>query len=346
MFRRFAQNGRMDAAMDAAAEADRVALRYARFARDEAPGRSETYRAWAAGVAGDPGVCRILATIPASHRQPPLVFAVTRLLGCPDAGYRRWSAWLRANAVAVTAECARRSLQTNEPQRCAALLPALSLVAGPIALLEVGASAGLCLYPDRYSYRYRTDDGGVVALDPDGGESAVVLHSALRGQGLPVLRMPRIAWRVGIDLHPLSAADPADRAWLTTLVWPGETGRAERITAALRLAAADPPRLETADAADEVDDAIARVAASAPRDATLVVATPGVLAHVPAAGRERVIDRARAAGHWITLDAPTLHRGWRAPVGSGWPADAFALALDGDIVAAVDPLGGWVRPIG
>jgi hypothetical protein len=47
-----------------------------------------------------------------------------------------------------------RSTQTNEPARCAVLLPALVCLPQPLALIEVGASAGLCLYPDRYGYDY------------------------------------------------------------------------------------------------------------------------------------------------------------------------------------------------
>ncbi len=35
--------------------------------------------------------------------------------------------------------------QTNEPGRCAVLLPLLAALPQPLALLEVGASAGLCL---------------------------------------------------------------------------------------------------------------------------------------------------------------------------------------------------------
>jgi hypothetical protein len=34
------------------------------------------------------------------------------------------------------------------------LLPVLTALPQPLALLEDGASAGLCLYPDRYAYRY------------------------------------------------------------------------------------------------------------------------------------------------------------------------------------------------
>ena len=43
----------------------------------------------------------------------------------------------------------------------------------PLALLEVGASAGLCLYPDRYAYRY--GDGPVL------GTGAPLLECAITG---------------------------------------------------------------------------------------------------------------------------------------------------------------------
>ena len=47
-----------------------------------------------------------------------------------------------------------RATQTNEPARCAVLLPVLARLPQPLALLEVGASAGLCLLPDHYGYDY------------------------------------------------------------------------------------------------------------------------------------------------------------------------------------------------
>jgi hypothetical protein len=320
---------------DAAAAVDAgITARYRRFAEIEAPGRSDLYADWAAGIVADPALRSVLARIPETHRQPPLVFAVTRLLGAPEEPYPAWAPWVIAHAEAVVAECAVRSIQTNEPLRCAALLPALALLDGPLALLEVGASAGLCLYPDRYSYRYRGSEA-VVALDPREGVSTVVLESRLVGE--PPLRLPDVVWRAGIDLQPRDARDAEDRAWITGLVWPGEAGRVERIDAALDIAAADPPLLVQGDATD----LIAEVAARAPRDATLVVTTPGVLAHVPRSARAGLITAARAAGHWITIDEPGLHDGWNE-VPEPWPG-GFALALDGEIVAAVDPLGAAVR---
>lgn len=319
---------------------DVVAERFGRFARDEAPGRSALYAHWAAGVAADPEVQAVLARIPARHRQPPLVFAVTRMLGSGEPDYPAWRDWLLAHADVVVDECARRSLQTNEPLRCAALLPALSRIPGPIALLEVGASAGLCLYPDRYSYRY-TGGGAVRALDPASGPSTVVLESTVRGRRMPEIALPEIVWRAGVDLRPLDPAAPETAAWLAGLVWPGETGRAERVRAALAIAAADPPLMIAGDAVELLPEALA----SAPAGATLVIQTPGVLAHIPWVGRRRVIDAARAAGRWITIDAPSLHDGWTTPIDpESWPG-GFAVALDGVVEAAADPLGGWWRSL-
>ena len=51
-----------------------------------------------------------------------------------------------------------RTVQTNEVQRCWALLPIFltvaRTVARPLALVELGASAGLNLLWDRYAYSY------------------------------------------------------------------------------------------------------------------------------------------------------------------------------------------------
>ena len=66
-----------------------------------------------------------------------------------------------------------RRVQQNEVRRCALLLPAFGLVAervgSPLALVEVGASAGLNLLFDRYAYDYgdgrlRGDTGSPVRL--------------------------------------------------------------------------------------------------------------------------------------------------------------------------------------
>jgi len=314
-----------------------VPERYARFARDEAPGRSSLYEEWARGVASDGRVQQVLSRIPETRRQPPLVFAVSRMLGAGLSGFETWREFVLTHADALVAECTARAIQTNEPLRLAPLLPVLSEIDGPIALLEIGASAGLCLYPDRYSYRFVDSDGTIRrTLDPVEGTSSVVLVSEVRG-AMPQVRMPDVVWRAGIDLAPLDARDPQDRAWLRGLVWPGETGREERIEAALDIVAADPPLMMRGDALEH----LAEAAALAPTDAALVITTPGVLAHIPRAPRTALVERLLAhPARWITIDAPGLHDGWDPPVDAAdWPG--FAVALDGRIRAAADPLGRW-----
>jgi hypothetical protein len=323
---------------DAAAQTEAVMQRYDRFAVEEAPGRSELYAQWARGVASDAATAGILARIPEDRRQPALVFAVTRMLGAPEHDFEEWSRWLRRHADETVAEASARRVQTNEPQRCAVLLPALATVTGPVALLEIGASAGLCLYPDRYSYRYR-DAEGEHALDPADGPSSVVL--ACETSGDPPLGLPRVVWRAGIELAPLDAGVEADRRFLTSLVWPGEQGRVERIEAALDIAASAPPLLWSGDAADP--DVLRAAAARAPRDATLVITTPGVLPHIPRLGRERLIDTIRALDAvWISIDPPAPHATGSLSVG-GEAWNGFVLARDGEPLAAVDPLGGFLH---
>lgn len=315
---------------------DAVRARYDRFAREEAPGRSEVYGSWASGVAADSDLQALIARIPEGHRQPPLVFAVTRMLGAPVGPFAPWREFVLAHPDEIVAESAARRLQINEPLRLAPLLPVLSEIEGPIALLEIGAAAGLCLYPDRYTYRFVDGEGAERArLDPPDGPSPVVLTSEVSG-ALPAMRMPHVVWRAGIDLAPLDARDPHDRAWLRGLVWPGEAGRAERIEAALDIAAADPPLLVSGDALDRLD----ALAALAPADATLVVTTPGVLVYLPFAQRLALIERIRDLGaRWVTIDAPALLRDiWTPSIDpQTWPGSV--VALDGQVRADADPLG-------
>lgn len=316
---------------------DAVRERYRRFAEHEAAGRSAVYAQWAARIADDPDVLRMLSGISEQHRQPALVFAVSRLCGAPVGDYAPWRRFLLAHADAIRAECERRSIQTNEPLRLAALLPALSRIDGPLALLEIGASAGLCLYPDRYSYRF-TDESGRERrrLDPQGSRSPVVLTSVVSGT-LPDLRMPQVVWRAGIDLNPVDVRDEADRAWLDALIWPGEHERARRIHAAIEIVRADPPRLVRGDALAALDALVA----SAPAEAALVITTPGVLVYLPRARRLQLIERIRAQdARWVTIDQPGLHDRWHPAID---PQDfsGFAVALDGRVCADADPLGRW-----
>ncbi|MCW4386141.1 DUF2332 domain-containing protein [Salinibacterium sp. SYSU T00001] len=256
-------------------------------------GTSALYGEWAAAVAADAATLALLERLPEQQRQPPLVFAVASLLGArqhPD----DLLGFLREHEAELARELAERPMQTNEPNRCAALLPALERIEGPIALLELGASAGLCLYPDRYSYDY---SGRL--LHPADGPSPVRLTCAL-GPGVPApTRLPEVVWRGGIDLRPLDVADDADAAWLDVLAWPGQHDRRDRVRAASDVVREHPPVLLAGDAEARLEELLAL----APASATPVIVTAGMLVYVPAAQRARLIERVRRSGaRWVSLE--------------------------------------------
>jgi hypothetical protein len=136
---------------------------YREFAAD-ARGRSPAYESLAEAVAADAGVLRFLDSLPPRKRQPNLLFAAAwYLLGAPaDISALRKLA--RRRPAELAAVMVARRTQTNEPARCATVLPALAQLPPPLALIEVGASAGLTLLFDRYSYDYAGHR--IAGLDP------------------------------------------------------------------------------------------------------------------------------------------------------------------------------------
>jgi len=296
-----------------------IAETYARFATREVRGVSPTYDRLSLAVAGDDELLALLATLPAAKRQPNLLFGVVRLLGGPVEEPAAFHDYVVAHWPEIEAEMRARATQTNEAGRCAVLLPVLAALPQPLALLEVGASAGLCLYPDRYAYRYG---------DHRVGTGQPVLDCALTGAAPPA-RLPEVVWRAGLDLNPLDVTDPADLAWLDALIWPEHAHRRTRLRAAAAVAAADPPLLVRGDLVDDLPE----LAAQAPAGATLVVFHTSVLYQVPPSRRDAFAGVVRGLpGHWLANEDPEVlpHAALPEP-----PADAHCnvLALDGKPLA-------------
>lgn len=223
-----------------------------------------------------------------------------------------------------------RLTQTNEPGRCATLLPFLAAIEGPLALLEVGASAGLCLYPDRWQYRY----ADAVVGDPD----APLLACEPLGPFTAPSRLPEVIWRAGIDLNPLDVTDADDVRWLEALVWPEQTERRARLHDALAIARDDPALLTAGDLNDE----LVALASNAPDDATLVVFHSAVLTYVSAEARGRFVEQVTALpGHWLANEGPGVLPAVTAqvPAGRADSQDRFLTAFDGRPVAWSGPHG-------
>jgi hypothetical protein len=308
-----------------------TAENYRIFGR-EAHGRSPAYEALAASVAGDDLVLGFLATLPPPKRQPNLLFAAARYLLGAAPGIGALRALIRRNEAELAQVMLARRTQTNEPARCATLLPALARVPEPLALIEVGASAGLTLLFDRYSYDY----GGrrIAGSDPD----APTLHCAVGGPAPLPDRLPAIAWRAGLDLNPLDVTCDDDVRWLSCLVWPGESDREERLAAAIASARRDPPPVYQGDLLTDLPTLSAR----APAEVSLVIFHSAVLAYVAAEDRERFARTVRGLGAvWLSNEAPGVVPG--LPL-TDFRDGTFVLGLGGRTpLAFTDGHGTWLH---
>lgn len=301
-----------------------IADRYRDFAA-YAEGDSACFVDWATGLAEDPEIHAWLADLPRLKQQPNLVFAAARWHGAAaPSDYAELRRALLDDEEAIKATITHRATQTNEVGRLATLLPAFARIAdaaGPVSLVEVGASAGLCLYPDRYDYAWPP----VGALAGSGGP---VLTAGATGD-LPVPGShPEIAWRGGADLNPLDVRDEDAMAWLANLVWPEQQERRDRLEAAVRIAREDPPTIVRGDLFDELPGLLAE----AGRHGTPVVFHSAVIAYLEVEQRERFHDLMEglvAAGEcrWVTNEAP--HVLPRITGDLNVPVNRFLLALDG-----------------
>jgi hypothetical protein len=311
---------------------EQIAARFRRFAEVEAHGSSPLYEAFALGVAADASALEFLAALPDAKRQPNLLFAALRHVCGTAPDWPTFRALLHGHSEQIRATMLERRTQTNEPGRCATLLPVLARLPQPLALLEVGASAGLCLLPDRYGYDY-----GAKRLAPPSVDAPVFACSVDAETPVPH-QHPEVAWRLGLDLHPLNVTDVEHCAWLETLVWPEHVTRLQRLRAALTVARREKPRVMLGDLLRD----LASLARQAPATATLVVYHSAVLAYVSDVElREEFASVVRRTGAvWVSNEAPGVFRSTAARRG---PRGGFLLSVNGTPQAWTGPHGNWME---
>jgi hypothetical protein len=182
----------------------------------------------------------------------------------------------------------RRTVQTNEPGRSAVLFAGLLWLAErhrrPIRLLEVGASAGLNLVADRYSYtvdgrELGNPDSPLRFVDPWMPAPPIDLVAA-------AARLQIVA-RAGCDVTPLDPRDPGDQLTLLSYIWPDELHRIDRLRAALSVAADDPVPVAARPGSDWLPEAL-----SGRGDGELVVVWHSVMRQYVEAEEWAAIERA------------------------------------------------------
>ncbi len=224
--------------------------------------------------------------------------------------------------------------QTNEVGRSAVLLAALGDVverrgAARLGLVEIGPSAGLNLRLDAYRYEYTTPTGGQ-RIGEDGRAVRIRCDAGRSLASLPLTGMAAVASgevigsRIGVDLHPVDLGDPDRARWLRALVWPDELERFARLSAAIDAAATQPVDLRQGDAVDDVEAAVADVAAG---EHPVVIST-WVLTYLPEARRRAFADELDRIGSsrdltWICIEHPSYASSLPFPPGAAdLPFDA------------------------
>lgn len=188
--------------------------------------------------------------------------------------------------------------QTNEVARSAALLGGCLTIACmtgmPLTLYEIGSSAGLNLYFDRYRFDLGSGSWGPAT-------SPVRIASEWHGDVPPFDAPLSIAARSGVDIRPLNPASHADRERLRSYIWADQPNRLARTSAALDLAAASPTPVVQGDAADWVESVLEQPIESG---VARVLMHTIVWQYLPKPSRQRIRDTLASAGANAHPDAP------------------------------------------
>lgn len=227
-----------------------------------AVGSSPLYGVLGASIAEDPQIRAIAGTTSAGQLAPNMLLGAVHylLLGGandplrrfyrtleggdpPEEAYPEFRDFVLRFQTDIEPILKQRAVQTNEVARSSVLLAAYHFVAEssgrPLAIIELGTSAGLNLVFDRYHYSYNPGP----SLGPP--DSAVRLECLVRAGNPPDLSMPHVAWRRGVDLSPLDVTNADDGLWLQALIWPDQVNRFRRLRAAIAEFDTDPPQLVT-----------------------------------------------------------------------------------------------------
>ena len=339
---------------------DEVAESFRYYARTVYPGRSPLYLNLSMRVAEDPELLAIASKAWKKDALPNLFFSAVHFLLLKgehhqlaafypslnnnsehyDLAYPYFRSFVLEHKNDIDRIITTRFVQTNEVGRCAILVPAFELVAReaknrPLALVEIGSSAGLTLLWDRYHYQYNKN------LQCGNPYSPIRVECLLRGERRPPVpnHFPEIASRLGVDLNPIDLNDPENVQWLRALVWPEHQKRANQLELAIRMARDDPPRIVRGDALELLPSLIERV----PRDSQLCIFHSFTLSLANGKPRERLERMLAKASERRTL----FHISFEWPKNSETPILSLASLNIGKstekVLARCNAHGEWLE---
>ena len=250
---------------------EQMEARFLAFAESECKGYAPFYEGLSEAVAGESDVLDIARQSNQGQPIPNLFFAAVHYLLLSESDhpmarhfssvessksaaaeiFSNYRTYCLENRDSLLSLLSKRRVQTNVVGRCAYLMPSFGIVSTdaqgrPLALIDVGASAGLNLNWDRYRCSYSN------GRDFGPAEATVHLDSEVVGGRFPELpdQYPKVASRVGIDMSPVDLSDPDALLWSRSLIWPEHPQRARVFEAAASVLAQNLPTLLAGDALD------------------------------------------------------------------------------------------------
>lgn len=228
-------------------DVNRLSKNFKVFAETECRGSSELYESLSLKIAEDQEILKLASCAREGQPTPNMLFGAVHYLllkgkvhsliefypsitekprNAADAyeDFRDFCTQYRDEIIPILKN---KLVQTNEVRRCAYLFPVFNyvyeIVKKPLAMIEIGTSAGLQLLWDKYRYSYGT---GKIYGNQDAN---VHITSEIRGGNFPKLQgaIPPVVSRIGVDLHTIDLTKDEGRLWLNALIWPEHRERRE-----------------------------------------------------------------------------------------------------------------------
>ena len=213
------------------------------MADDFERGGSKLYAALARAFADDPLVADIVGDHWPRWEAPLRLFGGVHYLELSGVVQHPWLKFrgvLESQRDWLKRFVAEQPVQTNEVQRSWALLPAFLTVADgrPLDIIELGPSAGLNLFWDRYRYRYDEARWGSADAPLElSGDAQPAPPASLFDTDVEVRK------RIGVDRRPVDVTTDHGARLLQAFVWADQAARIERVRRAIEIARRDPPEL-------------------------------------------------------------------------------------------------------
>jgi len=224
------------------------------------------------------------------------------------------------------------TVQTNEVQRSWVLLPLFLRAmrgAGPVHVVELGASAGLNLVWDRYRYEYVAGSWGPAeAPFTLRGEERSFIPGELLAETIDVRS------RIGIDRAPVDVRDHDAVRYLKAFVWADQADRMALLESAIEVVSSDPPEIVRG----ELPDALPGVLEGLPRDGLALVFQTAMLGYLTQEGRDAVRDQLQAVDRelvFVSGGTPREQEG-------AWGMRIFRPGREREFLGHADFHGAWL----